>query len=472
MPTLALLPALRPFSLLARTLAGAVGACLLLAAVQVQAASPGLRIESFKVLSADAVSAQIDFVATRSDAHTPMLVGVYAKSRDGTGYTGVFRPALVPEGKKVRFTAEVMRPGGTGAMQTEYLWVFAYEGGEVPFMRTRLAWAHAWPADTAPEAARRAQALQAGQAGQGGQTPMAIFDRNLVDEDFGALDTLLAEWNTPAERDANGDWKLDGFRVALSITPDMTGWDEHLARIRRWKKFNPRSAGAAIAEARHWADYAWHIRDCRCGGREVVDPVALRVFHERMKRAEQALLASKRYAADNPLWYATYLDVAAGTDRSEAFVRKLFEEAVARHPLYQPLYTSMAMYWVPRDGRRADWDQVEVLAERAVGLTRATDGDDNYAWLYASVSDRQRLEVDVMRDSALSWPRMRRSFEALVTRYPSPDNLNTFAAFACRAGDKATYLNLSVKIGDQVVPRLWPDNHSIDMCNHRFMQHS
>jgi hypothetical protein len=443
---------------------GALGLGLLFGTAR--AVEPGLRVESFRVVSADAASARLEIVAIRGDEHAQMLLGIVAKSRDGTRYSTSFRPVLVPEGKKVQFTAEVTRPDETGAQQTDYLWVSAYRDGEAPFMRTRLEWPHAWPANGGDGAGVSAQDLQAMQA------PSAIFDANLTDEDFGALDVLLKKWNTPQARDANGDWKLDGFRRALSNIPGASGWDEHLARILRWTQFNPRSPGAAIAEARHWADYAWHIRGCSCGcgcrEARATDPVAMRVFRQRVSRAERVLLSSKAYAGGNPLWYETYLEIAIDSGRSDRFIRGLFEKAIARFPLYQPLYAGMAMYWVPPDGRRPNWNMVELVADTAVNLTRATDGEDNYAWLYVQIAARHRYDQDVMGNSDLSWPRMSASFKELVERYPSPENMNTFAAFACRAHDKINYLNLRAKIRGHIVPGAWQNGYSVDTCDHMF----
>jgi hypothetical protein len=67
------------------------------------------------------------------------------------------------------------------------------------------------------------------------------------------------------------------------------------------------------------------------------------------------------------------------------------------------------------------------------------------------INDRQKIEFDLFQDSQASWPRMRDAFEQWVKRYPSDDNFNEFAAYACRAGDKEAYLGVQPKIQGHIV---------------------
>lgn len=439
-------------------------------ALPVHAGQKGVSLESFKVVATDPGFVEIELVGSNDGSLGPVFLGATAKSKDGVIRSAGFRPTSVPVGQKVHFSVQVNRPGGREKQQTEFLAVLAYPSGGHPFLRNRFDWKYTWPAVAAPPPGG-APDSQADLSAE--QKPWQILYENLEDEDFAALDLLMEEWNNPKERNRNGEWKLDDYRGALNYASDNNDdWGEKLQRIQKWKKFNPKSAGAAIAEARHWVNYAWHIRGCLCIADKDVDPVAMRVFGERMKRAEKVLLDSRKFASGNPLWYETYVGIAIATKRGDKFIEGLFEEGVRRHPYFQPLYATMADHWAPRGGGKADWKKVDELVNRAVNLTSDTDGQGNYAWLYAEISSQQKIEVDILEDSLVSWPKMRDSFEELIKRYPSADNLNEFAAFACRARDKETFLNLSVKIQGRIVDSKWPSNYSIDLCNHRFMQYS
>lgn len=248
-------------------------------------------------------------------------------------------------------------------------------------------------------------------------------------------------------------------------------WKDNIALIKRWRQFNRKSPWAAIAEAKYWSAYAWHIRG-GCTDCEDVDPVAMKIFHERMQQAEQVLKDSKGFASDNPLWYETYLDIVIDTKRDEKFVQSLFDEGIRKFPHFQQLYVVMSYQWTPLYGGKADWKKVDELANYAVKLTSDTDGTSNFAWVYARISFQLRIEVDILQESLVSWSKMRDSFKEMIERYPGDENLNDFAAFACRAGDKDAYLFVRPKIQDRIIPEKWPSNYPLDLCDHRFMQYS
>ncbi len=432
------------------------------------AAQQGISIESFKVVKADPEGVDIELAGAYDGSLGPVWLGTAAKSKDGAVRSGAYAPIMVPVGQTVRFSVRVTRPENIEKPQTDFLMVFAYPASGIKISFTKkFEWRYGWPR-IAP---KPFSGVTDDYADLGTKQAWWIFHANLDEEDFAALDLLSENWNNPKERDKNGAWKLDGYRLALYCSScNEKQYRENLQRIARWKAFNPKSAGAAIAEAKYWAAYAWHIRGTIWN--EHPDPVALRVFGERMKRAEDALLNSKEFASGNPLWYETYLDIAVDTKRSDAFIEALFEEAIRRHPHFQQLYVNMANNWAPIQGGLADWRKVDALVERAVALTSDLDGQDNYASLYAQIGAQRRIEFDLLDETLASWPRMKASFAELVKRYPSADNLNEFAAFACRAGDKETFLNLNVKIQGHVVDAKWPSNYSRDLCTRRFTQES
>jgi hypothetical protein len=166
------------------------------------------------------------------------------------------------------------------------------------------------------------------------------------------------------------------------------------------------------------------------------------------------------------------MDVAVGTKRNVQFTAKLFAEGIHRHPHFQSLYLGMANYWSPVHDGKPDWAKVDEVIGNAVALTAITDGISNYARLYKRVNDHQKLEFDLFQDSLASWPKMRDSFDELIKRYPSTENINEFASYACQAEDKVTYLRLRVQMKDHILSHMWRNNYSPDMCDHKFMLYS
>ena len=230
-----------------------------------------------------------------------------------------FASIVVPVGQQLTLATQVLRPRGRDKQHTDYLSVMVFPCDKRPVLTRKLDWQYVWPEKTANTASTDQEALT--QDDSIANEPWWPVTLNLEQEDFSALDQLLEKWNTPEQRDRNGEWKLVGFMGVLwSYSGQGRNWKECLERIQRWRKFNPKSAGGAIAEAAYWTAYAWNIRGSEYN--PSTDPVAVRIFGERMKRAEQVLKSSKQFASNNPLWYETYLDVAVGTKRNLRFTAK------------------------------------------------------------------------------------------------------------------------------------------------------
>ncbi len=457
-------PALTLFHTPKKILCFLSAACLLLVAPPAAPAPQAdVTVDALRVVAATPDFVDLEVSGTQDGSLGLLCMGVIAKSADGAMRSLSYPPAFVPAGTAFRLPARVMRPAGLGREQTDYLMVTVYPCGKDVVLRRKFAWKHVWPETNASGGdAGRSLPSAAHQA-------YIAFNENLSEEDFAALDLLMTKWNDPRERDDNGQWKLDSFRsVFLRYSTSRRDWKGDLQRLQKWRALNPRSAGAAIAEARYWAAYAWHIR----GNEDAVqtDPVALRVFAERMQRAEQVLQDAKAFSADNPLWYEAYLDIAVAMKRDDRFVAALYDEAVRRHPYFHPLYLGMAKHWASSVSGRADWAKADGAIRQAMANTASVDGTGAYAMLYVKLGELQKCECNLFEGSRLSWSTMRDSFEDLVKRYPSDENLNLFAAFACRANDRRAFLKVRPRIVGHILPDLWLGGYSYDLCDHRFMQ--
>jgi hypothetical protein len=297
------------------------------------------------------------------------------------------------------------------------------------------------------------------------------FNSLLKTEDYSGLNALVANWNNSPKRDEDGGWIAYGLKRTLDERLHNRDWEGNLRHAKAQQKRHSKSPVAALMAAYYWTAYAWNVRGSAYAVN--VDPFAKKLFLQRMKHAERILLDSKPIAAANPFWYEIYLNLAIGSGRSEQFIDSLFAEAVHRHAGHYPLYTEMADYWLPKSGAPANWAKLDQMINQAVSMNAEMDGASMYARLYNDIiQERERhLDVDPFRQGRTSWQKMRKSFDDLVRRYPTNGNFNRFAAFACRANDRDTFLRVRQKIGSQVEASKWPHNISAEMCERRFLQY-
>lgn len=446
---------------------GIAAGCLFLAVLmstEAFAQQGGVSIDSFRVLNTTPDFVDIELIGSNDGSMERLRARAVAKSKDGSIYSQGSPSFAVPTEKQFRVIARVRRPQGLMAQKTDVLKIFVYQSVKDVILKQKFDFPVLWAGKSISSADEADEHEELSAAG-----PWRAFQWSLEEEDWEALDELIKKWNNPKERDGSGEWKLNGFRsVFVNYSSKGRDWKGDLLHIKKWRDFNPKSAGAAIAEAKYWAAYAWHIRGNDTGAQ--TDPVALRVFGERMQRAEQILKDAKDFSADTPLWYEAYLDIAVATKRDEKFIEALFSEAIRRQPYFQPLYLDMAKYWASRFAVAVDWNKADEVIKQAASNTESMDGAGNYAMLYAQLDELQEFEYSLFENGDVSWIKLRDAFEDLVKRYPSIENLNKFAAFSCQAGDKDTFLKIRPKIINRILPNMWPGNYSYDLCDRRFMQ--
>lgn len=424
----------------------------------------GLEIDSFNIVKINPDSVEVELVGSNDSTLENSYMTLSAKSTDGIIQSKPSLGVQVPIGQKFHVTAQVLRPPGLKEIQTDSLLVYIWLAKEKHALKSRFDWKYVWPEISADTA----NVQDNGSIDIYPTNSISVFYNNLRDDDFVAMDALIHKWNNKDERDPDGLWLLNGFWAACAMRIQDLG-KESPKDFQKWRINNPKSTGAAIAESTYWINSAWSIRGGATSTQ--VDPIAMKVFNERMDRAEKILKDSKEFSLDNPLWYMSYLELAIAAKREDKFIETLFDESIRRHPYYQPLFLLMTKYWLSVDGEKANWQKVEELANQAVILTSDKDETSNYARLYSWVGYQQKIELNLFRRGFISWSKMRDSFESLVKQYPSVTNLNEYAVYACRASDKDTYLKVRDKIRGRELPRMWPSNYSLDMCDHMFMQH-
>jgi Domain of unknown function (DUF4034) len=285
-------------------------------------------------------------------------------------------------------------------------------------------------------------------------------------EQFDDLDHLFDDWNNLSDRTADGGSKLATFQDAMGYFFSMSNaWDSDYRRIRHWREKTPESRAAALAEALYWYKYAWRARGNGYASSVTAD--GWKLFRERLEKAEAALLESKEYASSGPLWWDICLQVGNGLGWPKQRLLEIFSEATKKEKYFYTIYTDIAYFLGPKWG--GSWQLVDKFIKDAVKNTQVVDGYSMYARLYWVISQLEELDFNLFHDSQASWTDMKRGFEDIIRNYPhSAWDINTFAAAACIAGDKETFQTLRFRIGKTTVPKAFPSNYSLDVCEHKF----
>lgn len=301
---------------------------------------------------------------------------------------------------------------------------------------------------------------------------VAAFQKDFNNHDHGDLSILLAQLDSPKAVDMDGDPYLDNFRWAVNNYADnQDDMLSGLKKLARWHHRKPHSAAAALAQAIYLAHYAWHLRGGRGSG--VSDDFTLGVFRQRMQQAEDLLKKTRADAGSNPLWYDTYLRIAIDLNEPFHNINTVYQAGIKKFPHYIPLYVDMAAYYAPLPPnpgkRKSDWASVDRVVRQAVAANVARDGVSDYARIYRDISVQRATTFNLLRDSRATWPEFRDSFLDLIKRYPSADNENWLASYACEAGDKNTYLQMELKIHGKYDNNFWLPNYTRDVCDHKFL---
>jgi hypothetical protein len=183
-------------------------------------------------------------------------------------------------------------------------------------------------------------------------------------------------------------------------------------------------------------------------------------FAAHMDQADQVLLESADAGQADPNWWCEMLDRAREHSWPAQRYWGLASAALQAFPQNQDIYRAIGLKLVPQWG--GSWRALAAFADEAVARTQETEGQTLYARIYSNVSGY--FGPGFLTRPEGNWPKLRASFEALVARYPESWNLNTFARFACDAGDKATTQRILARIDDAVVPSAWANRAMYNRC--------
>jgi hypothetical protein len=294
-----------------------------------------------------------------------------------------------------------------------------------------------------------------------------------VQEAFGhgnwaALDGLMGKYCDPREeRLDDGRWKLSGVSLSLENFFDAYGeWEMMFAKIREWRLERPETTAADLVEAILWYSWAWSARGD--GYASDVAPEGMSLFRERLQEAADVLKRSRDSAGSCPLYHEAWLRVLLGLGAEAELMDAAFEAGVGRFPDYMPLYYRRTIALLPWWG--GSYEEIEDFTRESVERNLGKEGEALYTRIWLWVDTGQETSFDLFRDTPADWDRMKRGYELLVERHPrSGYLLNSFAAHACRAGDRESYGTVRRRITKPYYLPAWPTHLSIEICDLRLI---
>lgn len=246
---------------------------------------------------------------------------------------------------------------------------------------------------------------------------------------------------------------------SISRESRLAHWQQMKVLADNWAKAFPQSSGAVVIQSEILLRTGFVHRG---GGYASGVPADdMKRFREFVDLAHDALSARSKMGQKDPAWHTQMLQVGRLQSwlPAERYSNTL-KNALTAFPGFYDIYFEAALASTPQWGGSAQ--AVESLAQLAVENTMQTEGQALYARIYWSISSMFRGDPVVYAKA--EWPRMRAGFDDVVARYPDPWNLNTFAKFACQAGDASTVRRLFDQIGKRVDLHVWLSVEVMDGC--------
>jgi hypothetical protein len=285
--------------------------------------------------------------------------------------------------------------------------------------------------------------------------------------DFALLERLHARYGEPAQLTTNGRSKLSALRAGAdrSLNGRRDNTDDFFTHMElltlRWLSQYPQSSLAHALHVEALLNHAWWYRGS--GYSNTVPPQAWEDFGKYVQRAAEyvARHADALLASSSGHEAAIGVGRAAGwpVDRLLAIARAGATKSPHDDGVYRAMLSTLLPKW------RGTATLVDRYIEEVTESTRALRGMELYARMYAWAADDQ-FQHALFTDSGAQWSKMKQGYEDMLSRYPTADNLNRYAYFACLAQDKPTALDLLDRVGAKPDFDAWGSNgaRSYETC--------
>jgi hypothetical protein len=273
---------------------------------------------------------------------------------------------------------------------------------------------------------------------------MAEVNFHLSRDSFSDLERLHSALLSSDERFPSGVWKLFFFHLEirryLRDDADPSYWASLEEKAESWRKAFPNSVAAPIFLAEIHLQRAWTYRGEGYAS-TVRDWDKVKAY---AAKAHTALVQGGPAVRSNPEWYSVMFRVLDLYRSEPGEFQTLLQEGMTKHPNYHGLYFSASRSLQPKWG--GSEEAIEALASEGTARSSKTEGKAMYARVYWNL-DQSVYEGTIFKRSKADWVKMRAGFEDIVAKSPEAWNINSYAYFACLAGDKATLAKLLGRIG-------------------------
>jgi membrane associated rhomboid family serine protease len=282
--------------------------------------------------------------------------------------------------------------------------------------------------------------------------------------DYERLDALMNQFAGRSEDLPDGSSHFEGIAGGLanlfrfgSLSPESA-----FGQTADWRRKVKNSIFADLVEAMVFNEWAYAARGT--GTANSISGQNMAVYAYRAEMAAAALRELSGRASRNPLWYTLSLDVGLEQSKGLEQLRAIFDLGMQNAPNYRPLYRRMLRILMPR--WLGSYEDVDRFINSIYAQTSAARGYERYAELYSEYARLEGDNLDLFRDTPAFWNGMRTGYLGLVKRYPASDAvLNSFANFACRAGDPTEYKRLRGDVVKRFSSTAWSGKYSLDACD-------
>jgi hypothetical protein len=267
------------------------------------------------------------------------------------------------------------------------------------------------------------------------------------------------------ERRPSGHWKLSSvyegyFQAMWSVVREANGFQQHLKLHDDWIAKRPESAQAVIMKAILLNMHARMAMMQPPGSPAAAGPV---VHQQRLAMLRDWLESRKAVGSKDPYWYALMLEVYRDQRASPENTIALLQEAAQREPAYYLNYATALDALLAHSPYTFSGKDLDAIAATAVRLAGDAEGDMAYARMYL-YGYRNRFGAHAIANPDLDWPRMVRSMNAILSRYPDDWNRQYFALFSCIAGDQAAAREYFEAMTERPIRQIWQEWETFQHC--------
>ncbi len=265
------------------------------------------------------------------------------------------------------------------------------------------------------------------------------------------------------ERTSDGQLKLTHWHIGLRTAIGRPRSGEH---IKNWMERYPKSITALIASVFHDLIDDVHVGTMNSYALisrafdSTLQPKNVAVPKDAVARAERRLVDAKPNDASYPFWhvYLAKLRTILGHPKQEFLSQVL--EGLDIEPDFA-LAEMAANYFLPK--WHGDATQLEAYAAVVTERLKAQHGSGVYVRIYWQAFKAQ-YEYDLFKRSNVDWQRMKPAINDLLTKFPSPENTNIGALFACLAGDRAETARLIFHPDFAFIANIWRSDGPHAVC--------